>query len=259
MLLNPRQAEIMARARVEGRVLVDDLAALFEVTTQTIRRDLNELSRSGLLARVHGGAVLATKVTNIDYVERRALALEAKRLIGARAAAMIPDGCSLIINIGTTTEQVAHGLRERRDLVVVTNNINVVNILSGSEDKEIILAGGMVRQSDGAIVGDEAVDFIRNFKVDFAVIGASSLDEDGSIMDYDLREVAVARAIVANARQTLLVCDHSKFGRNAPVRICDVAEIDVLVTDFAPPTAFAEACAKAGTKIEIAQVGAVYD
>lgn len=252
MDLSERQTEIMARARAEGRVMVDDLAATFEVTTQTIRRDLNELSHNGLLARVHGGAVLGTSVTNVDYAERRALARDEKRAIGERAAAMIPNGCSLIVNIGTTTEQVAQALRGHHDLVVVTNNINVVNILSGSPGKEIILAGGVVRQSDGAIVGDEAVDFIRKFKVDYAVIGASALDEDGSIMDYDMREVAVARAIVANARQTILVSDHEKFERTAPVRICTLADIDAFVTDRPPPPVFTEAGARAGIAIEIA-------
>jgi len=259
MELSDRQAEIMARARADGRVLVDQLAADFDVTTQTIRRDLNMMSGAGLLTRVHGGAVPATSIANLDYAERRALALDEKRAIGRHAAAMIPNGCSLIINIGTTTEQVAHALRNKRDLFVVTNNINVVNILSGSPAKEIILAGGAVRQSDGAIVGDEAVAFIRKFRVDFAVIGASALDEDGSIMDFDVREVAVARAIAANARRTILVCDHNKFDRSAPVRICELAEIDDFVTDRIPPPQFCEACAREGVNIEVADSTTAHD
>ena len=252
MDLSDRQSEIMARARADGRVLVDDLAVEFGVTTQTIRRDLNLMSQDGLLTRVHGGAMPATSITNVEYAERRLLALDEKRAIGARAAAMIPDGCSLIINIGTTTEQVAHALRDRRDLFVVTNNINVVNILSGTPAKEIVLAGGAVRQTDGAIVGDEAVDFIRKFRTDFAIIGASALDEDGSIMDFDVREVAVARAIATSARRTILVCDHNKFERSAPVRICDLAQIDDFVTDRAPPAAFHDACEQAGVRIAVA-------
>jgi len=252
MELSDRQAEIMARARTEGRVLVDELAAAFAVTTQTIRRDLNMMSESGLLTRIHGGAVPATSVTNVDYAERRSLALAEKRAIARATAALIPDGCSLILNIGTTTEQVAHALRDRRDLFVVTNNINVANILSGTPAKDIVLAGGAVRQSDGAIVGNEAVEFIRKFRVDFAIIGASALDEDGSIMDYDVREVAVARAIATNARRTILVCDHHKFERSAPVRICDLSEIDDFVTDREPPRVFREACAREGVSIVVA-------
>ena len=169
-----------------------------------------------------------------------------------RAAELIPDGCSVIVNVGTTTEEVARALVARRDLVVITNNLNVVGILSGTPGKELILAGGIVRQSDGAIVGDEAVGFIRRFRADFAVIGASALDEDGAILDYDMREVAVARAIVENARRTILVCDRLKFERSAPVRICDVSDIHAFVTDAPPPRAFAEACARAGVEVAIA-------
>jgi len=255
MVLSDRQSLIMARLRTEGRVLVDDLAVDFQVTTQTIRRDLNILSADGLITRIHGGAVQAASTTILAYTERRSLALDEKRAIARHAAAMIPDGCSLTINIATTTEQVAHALRDKRDLFVVTNNINVVNILSGTPAKEIILAGGAVRQTDGAIVGDEAVDFIRKFRTDYAVIGASALDADGSIMDFDVREVAVARAIAANARRTILVSDHTKFSRSAPVRICPLGQIDFFVTDRAPPPSFVEACDAEDVAIEITVPG----
>jgi DeoR family transcriptional regulator, glycerol-3-phosphate regulon repressor len=252
MHLSERQTDILQRARQVGRVEVEALASAFEVTTQTIRRDLNELSQIGLLARVHGGAVVSTRVANVAYAERRSVAAPEKQAIGAATAAMIPDGCSVILNIGTTTEEVARALVDKHDLVVITNNLNVVGILSGTPGKDIVLAGGIVRQSDGAIVGDDAVEFIRRFKADFAVIGCSALDEDGAIMDYDMREVAVARAIVENARRTILVADALKFERSAPVRICDVADIHAFVTDAPPPRAFAQACARAGVSVEIA-------
>jgi DeoR family glycerol-3-phosphate regulon repressor len=252
MHLSERQTEILQRARLQGRVEVEALATAFEVTTQTIRRDLNELSQAGLLARVHGGAVVTARVANVAYAERRVVAAPEKQAIGRRAAAMIPDGCSVILNIGTTTEEVARALVDKLDLVVITNNLNVVQILSGTPRKEIILAGGVVRQSDGAIVGDEAVAFIRRFKADVAVIGCSALDEDGAIMDYDLREVAVARAIVENARRTILVCDRLKFDRTAPVRICAVGDIHAIVTDAPPPEPFVAACERAGVAIEVA-------
>lgn len=251
MELTDRQAEILRRARLSGRVEVDGLAGAFAVSAQTIRRDLNELSHGGLLARVHGGAVAAGRVSNAAYSARRTVAALEKQAIGARAAQMIPDGCSVILNVGTTTEEVARGLVPRRDLVVITNNLNVVGILSGTPNKELIITGGVVRQPDGAIVGDEAVAFIQRFKADFAVIGASALDADGAVMDYDLREVAVARAIVANARRTILVCDRLKFERSAPARICDIGDVHAFVTDAPPPPAFASACARAGVAIDV--------
>lgn len=248
-----RQSKIMAEARARGQVMVDDLARMFDVTTQTIRRDINDLCASGQLSRVHGGAVLATSISNLDYTERRLIAESEKRAIGARVAQMIPDGCSMFLNIGTTVEQVAAALQNKRDLVVVTNNINIVQILAGSADKEIILTGGVVRQSDGAVVGESAMEFIKNFKVDFAVIGASALDEDGTVTDYDIREVAVSKAIIANSRETFLACDATKFSRNAPVRICEISEIDTFVTDRTPPPAFADVCDRHDVSIIVAE------
>lgn len=249
MELTERQSRIMASARREQRVDVDALAREYDVTTQTIRRDLNELCLRGLLTRVHGGAMLRDTVKNVTYEERRSVAFDAKRAIGELASSLIPNSCSLIMNIGTTVEQVARGLYEHHELVLVTNNINIINVLSGSPDKELILAGGVVRQSDGAIVGEAAVEFIRQFKVDYAIIGASALDEDGSVMDFDIREVSVARAIIENARHTILAADHHKFERNAPVRICDMESVDTFVTDRTPPARFSQACVRAGTRI----------
>lgn len=249
-----RQNDILAAARTAGRVEVETLAASFEVTPQTIRRDLNQLCERGLLARVYGGAVPANSVSNFGYEERRHLAAEGKRRIGTATAALIPENCSLIINLGTTTEQVARALYDHQNIVVVTNNINVINILSGSPKKELILAGGFVRQADGGVVGEAAVEFIRQFKVDYAVIGASALDEDGAILDFDDREVSVARAIIENARKTILVADHAKFERSAPFRICDVARIHVFVTDREPPEPFRVACRQHDVEIVLADV-----
>jgi len=253
MNISERQNNILTAARTDGRVSVEGLAAAFAVTPQTIRRDLNELCRRGLLARVHGGAMPANSVSNVGYQDRRHLLAAEKALIGAAAAAQIPDNSSLIINIGTTTEQVARALYNHRDLVVITNNINVINILNGSPAKELILAGGAVRQSDGAIVGEATVEFIKQFRVDCAVIGASALDEDGALLDYDYREVSVARAIIANARRIILVADHQKFERSAPVRICDLSRIDMFVTDRPPPAGFRDACGVNEVEVVVAQ------
>lgn len=253
MELTGRQAEILGRLRQAGRVEVDDLAERFDVTTQTIRRDLNNLCDRGLAARVHGGARFTNSISNVGYQERRSLAHAAKAAIGRRVAALIPDSCSLMLNIGTTTEQVAHALSDHSDLVVISNNVNVINTLIDSRAKELILAGGAVRPTDGAIVGEAAVEFISRFKADFAVIGASALDEDGAALDYDAREVSVARAILRNARRRILVADALKFERSAPVRICDIADIDVFVTDRPPPRAFLTAAAATETEILIAE------
>jgi DeoR family glycerol-3-phosphate regulon repressor len=125
--------------------------------------------------------------------------------------------------------------------------------MMGGRSKDLILMGGAVRQSDGAIVGEEAVDFISRYKTDFAIIGASALDPDGAIMDHDLREVSVARAILRNARTRILVADGSKFLRSAPVRICALDDLDIVITDRPVPEEFAEAAQRCGTRVLIAQ------
>jgi DeoR family glycerol-3-phosphate regulon repressor len=253
--VSPRQSEILDRARRAGRVDVDGLASEFDVTPQTIRKDLNELCERGMLQRVHGGAVLPSGIANYAYDARRQLASDAKQLIGKRAAALIPDNASIMLNIGTTTEQVARALRQHDGIMAITNNINVANILRSAPDVEVIIAGGQVRPSDGGIVGEATVDFIRQFKVDYAVIGASAIDADGTIFDYDFREVRVAREILSHARQTLLVADAMKFERSAPVRIAHLSQIDIFVTDTAPPESVADICREHNVRIEIAGDG----
>jgi len=249
--LTPRQTDILALARGAGRLDVDELAARFEVTPQTIRRDLNELCDQGLLQRYHGGAMLPSGVVNLAYESRRQLAPEAKRRIGLKAAERIPDNCSLLINIGTTTEQVAHALRGHRGLMVITNNMNVVNILRGYPEIEVIVAGGVLRHSDGGIVGAPAVEFLRQFKVDYAIIGTSAIDDEGNLLDFDYREVEVSRKIVESSRRVILAADSMKYGRSAPVRIGHISDVDHFVTDAPPPEALLRICREHGVTVDL--------
>ncbi|WP_137129065.1 DeoR/GlpR family DNA-binding transcription regulator [Rhizobium sp. FY34] len=243
MLLSARQVEIMALAKEHGRVLVEELAVRFTVTPQTIRKDLNDLCETRALNRIHGGAVFPSGNENVKYEARRSMAAAEKQAIGRAAAAMIPDNSSLFINIGTTTEAVGDALVDHKELMVITNNINVANRLRVFPAIEVVIAGGVVRGSDGGIVGEAAVDFIRQFKVDFAVIGVSAIDEDGALLDFDFREVKVAQAIIANARHVILVTDASKFERTAPVRIGHISQVHSFICDHCPSASVRAVCA----------------
>ena len=205
--LSHRQTEILNIARAFGRVMVEDLAKRFEVSAQTIRKDLNDLCDQRALTRIHGGAIIASGVENLAYEARRFVAAEEKKAIGAAAAARIPNGSSLFINIGTTTEEVASALTSHEDLLVITNNLNVAMLLYRHPRIEVVVAGGAVRRADGAVVGSTATQLIGQFKVDYAIIGASAIDEEGALLDFDYREVQVAQAIIANARNVMLVAD----------------------------------------------------
>jgi DeoR family transcriptional regulator, glycerol-3-phosphate regulon repressor len=250
--VSPRQQQILTLARQAGSVTVDDLAERFDVTPQTIRKDLNELCDARMLARTHGGAMLSSGVENVAYEARRQLAASEKVVIGKHAASLIPNNCSLFINIGTTTEEVARALVHHEGLLVITNNIHVATILMPRPKIDVIVAGGMLRKTDGGIVGEAAVDFITQFKVDHAVIGASAIDEDGAMLDFDYREVRVAKAIMQNARNVMLVTDSMKFTRTAPVRIGHLSDVDIFVTDRVPPEPIVELCKHNGVRLEIA-------
>lgn len=206
-----------------------------------------------LLQRVHGGAILKDGVANMGYEARRALAAEEKQRIARCASQLISDDSSLFVNIGTTTEAVARQLTDRRGLLVVTNNLNVVNTFRHSEGIKVMTAGGQVRREDGGIVGESTTGFIARFKVDYAVIGVSALESDGTLLDFDTREVRVAQAMIANSRQVILVADAIKFGRVAPVRIANVSEIDYLVTDENPGQEFLDHCRENHVRVMIAE------
>lgn len=234
MHLSVRQREILDIAKTEGRVLVEELSTRFSVTPQTIRKDLNDLCEARSLTRIHGGALFPSGTENVKYEARRSIAAAEKQAIGKVAASLIPDKASLFINIGTTTEAVGDALIGHHELMVITNNINVANRLRIYPSIEVVIAGGVVRGSDGGIVGEAAVDFFRQFKVDFAVIGASAIDAEGALLDYDFREVKVAQAIIANARHVILVADSTKFERTAPVRIGHLSQVHTFITDHCP-------------------------
>ncbi|NRO97806.1 DeoR family transcriptional regulator [Paraburkholderia sp. NMBU_R16] len=250
--LNARQQELLDWVQRDGFVTVEDLAAHFNVTPQTIRRDVNWLSDMNLLRRYHGGASLPTSSENVSYTARQRMFHEEKRRIAALLASHIPDQASLFINLGTTTEEVARALNRHRGLRVITNNLNVANMMSGYPDCEVLVTGGIVRPWDKGIVGELAIDFIRQFKVDFAVIGTSSIEPDGTLRDFDTREVRVAEAIIQQARTTLLAADHSKFGRPALVRQGHLSQIHALFTDAPPPPEMAETISAAGTQVYVA-------
>lgn len=247
-----RHQQIIDSARESGRVSVDDLSDLLNVTPQTIRRDLNDLCDQGQLTRVHGGAVLESGVANMAYEARRNIAADVKEAIGALCAEAVPDDASMFINIGTTTEAVARALNNHRDLMVITNNLNVANILADNAHCDVVVTGGMLRRSDGGLVGESTVDTVQQFKADIAIIGVSAIDEDGALLDFDYREVRVSQAIIANARKVYLVADSSKLERSAPIRIGHISEIHSVFTDNLESDGLRQICKQHGVNICIA-------
>ena len=252
MQLNPRQQQLIDQLRQSGFVSVEELAQRFNVTTQTIRRDINQLAEHKLIRRYHGGAGLPSSVENIAYTQRQVLNIEEKRRIAQLVAAQVSNGQSLILNIGTTTEEVAQALLKHQGLRVVTNNLNVAAILSANPEIEVIVAGGVVRHRDRGITGEATIDFIRQFKVDIGIIGVSSIEPDGTLRDFDYREVKVAQTIIEQSRQVWLAADNSKFGRDAMVRLGHLSQVDSLFTDAPVPTELLPVLKECKTEVFVA-------
>lgn len=254
MTPNPRQSELLDAVRAHGVATVESLADRFGVTLQTVRRDVKLLAEAGLLARFHGGVRMPSSTTeNIAYRQREALNADAKKRIAKAVAARVPNGCSLLINLGTTTEAVARELLRHKGLRVITNNLNVAAILADNAECEVIVAGGVVRNRDRGIVGEAAVDFIRQFRVDIGLIGISGIEADGSLRDFDYREVKVARVIIEQSREVWLAADHSKFNRPAMVELARIDQLDLLFTDQPPPAPYPALLAEAGVQLECVQ------
>jgi DeoR family glycerol-3-phosphate regulon repressor len=247
-----RRTRIVALVKQRGFVTIEMLAQEFNVTVQTIRRDLGQLAEEGEVSRFHGGAGLPSSVANIDYSTRKVLNLNEKKRIARLVAQHIPAHSSLFINIGTTTEAVARELLGKEDLRFITNNLNVALLLAGKPEFKVVVVGGTVRSRDGGIVGQSANDMLSQYRVDFAVIGISGIDADGTLLDYDSDEVRATRAIIDNARQVFLVADHTKFSRRPMVRAGSITDVTALFTDQAPPPQILELLKSHDRKIFVA-------
>ncbi|WP_399677504.1 DeoR/GlpR family DNA-binding transcription regulator [Xenophilus sp.] len=257
---NPRQLKLLAAVRERGAATVEELAQLLGVTLQTVRRDVQRLAEAGLLARFHGGVRVPGSTTeNIAHGQREALNAEGKSRIARAVAAEVPNGCSLILNVGTTAEAIARALLRHSGLRVITNNLNVAGILAANAQCEVIVAGGTVRSRDRAVVGETAVDFMRQFRVDIAVVGCSGIEADGTVRDFDLREVKVAQAILAQGREVWLAADASKFNRPAMVQLAELSRFDRLFTDAPPPAPFPDLLERAQVRCVVAGADATGD
>ena len=251
MVSNFRQQEILELARKDGKVTVDGLAEIYNVSVQTIRRDLSDLADSRLLKRVHGGAVIPSGVINIQYDERRKLNEVGKKAIAVKCAQEIPNGASVFMNIGTTTEAVAHELLDHENLLVVTNNLNIANILAANHRCEIILAGGVLRRADGGIVGGLTVEMVKQFKFDYSILGCSAIDADGDLLDFDGQEVMVSGTAIKRSRKVMVVADNDKFERKAPLTICSLSDVTMLFTDSRLSKELIANCNSWGTEVVI--------
>jgi DeoR family glycerol-3-phosphate regulon repressor len=249
-----RHEQIVELVTQKGFVSIEDLASYFDVTPQTMRRDINTLASENRVRRFHGGASAAPSTQNTEYAKRKHLQSPEKERIARAVAEQIPDQASLFINIGTTNEAIAKALLHHTGLKIITNNLHVAAIVGGKEDFEVIIAGGKVRSKDGGIIGEATLDFVKQFRVDFGIIGISGIDDDGALLDFDYQEVRVSQAIITNSREVVLAADHTKFGRQAMIKLGNLSDIHTFVTDRLPDKHYLPALKQDNINLLVAEI-----
>jgi len=227
-----RQQRIMAEARQAGRVEVALLADSLGVTAETVRRDLTALERRGSLRRVHGGAIPVERLELEPTLAARSGRLaEVKRRIAARVLDELPTGGTVLLDSGSTTQAVVQLLPPDLDLTVLTNSVSAAAALSTHPGITLYLLGGRVRGITGAAVGEWATAALEGVVVDVAVMGTNGLSVEHGLTTPDLAEAAVKRALVANARRTVVLADHSKIGRVEFAHVVPLSRVDTIITD----------------------------
>lgn len=236
MSAKDRQRSILEWVHEQEHVEVEDIAQRFGVTTQTIRRDINKLCELGLLRRRYGGVSLpASAAAPIACIQDGQVRnLLAKRHMARRVAADIPEGATVSLGVGSTVELIAQALIHHQSLRIMTNNFSVAAALSGNPGIEVIVSGGIYRHDHHDVVGPEVTSFFSSFVSDFGIISTGSMDQQNGLMDYDIREAEVSRAIITNTRARMLVADHSKWTLSSHCKVASFKYVDRFYTDTLP-------------------------
>jgi DeoR family transcriptional regulator, fructose operon transcriptional repressor len=251
-----RKSDLAAYVSEVGEVTVAKLAERFDVSLDTIRRDLDQLDADGVLIRTHGGAISPSAVprpdTGLDV--RRRVQIAAKEKIGAIAAGLVEDGSAILINAGTTTLAVAGQLRDHRDLTVATNSLLIPSEIAPGAVRDLYLFGGAVRVSDHATVGPVVFANSLNgnevdIQCDLALIGVGAVAAGVGYSTSNLGEAAMMREMMNRATRVAVLADSSKFGRRLFAQIADLGGADYLVTDAMPPTDLRQALDDGGVEI----------
>ncbi|GLR06380.1 DeoR/GlpR family DNA-binding transcription regulator [Vibrio hyugaensis] len=242
--LTIRQQSIIELVHQQEYCSIEDLAQQFEVTTQTIRRDINELCQLGLTLRHHGGVGLPATLSNRSYASRQITNQQEKQIISDEVVTAIPNGATLFLGIGTTIASIAERLANHSELRVVTNNFEAAHVLSHFENIETWIPGGRIRTNDRDVVDGSAEHFFGQFSADIGIIGcagvteiaqshsdminlgSTTIDTQPFAMEHELREAKVSKAILANSKQKWLVANKSKWQRRANTKVAPLNYFD---------------------------------
>ncbi len=257
MVTVPRHLKILELLEERGYLSNAELSAQLGVSEQTIRRDIRQLQELNLLSRYHGGAnrVVRTTMVNREFSERETTMVEEKKLIAQAVVDLITDGSTVFITIGTTVEQVAQVLLHKKNIRVITDSLRVAAILYANPDIEVIIPSGTLRCSNGGIEGTKTITDLASFRADFVVTSVGAIEEDGTLLDFNLTEIAAAQTMMEHGRKLIIAADHTKFDSVASATLGHLKDADFLVTDQDPPSSIQQVIADHGVRLIVAGPG----
>lgn len=233
--IDVRRGRILDILNRDGKVRVNELSELLEVSEVTIRNDLDELEKSGQLERISGGAVQTMKnYYNMDYQQRKRKNAGHKQMIASIAASLIKDGETLMINSGTTTFFTAVELKKRKNLSILTNSIEVATELGDYPTFRVVLLGGEINPQYLFTYGSESEDSLRKYKADKCIISVDGICSDLGLTTYHAQEAEVCKIMIERSFHNIVVADSSKFGHESFYNISDISAVDTWVTNKIP-------------------------
>lgn len=245
-----RRSAILEQLSSEGKVVVSELAVRFGVTEETVRRDIDKLAREGLATKTYGGAVSnVSPSSDLPYNVRKRFNVDLKQNIAEKVAAMINDGDRIMLDASTTAIYVTRKIKSKKNITVITNSVEILLELADKSGWTILSTGGTLKEGAFSMVGISAEKMVRGYHVDLAVCSAKGIDEKMGITDSNEKDSEMKQAIFSSADKKVLAIDSTKFDKISFVKVCDVRDVDIIVTDKAPSESWQTRLSEYGVKL----------
>ena len=250
MLAIERKKEIISKLSLEGKVIVSELAREFGVTEETIRRDLEKLDRDGLASKTYGGAVAKHNSTiDLPYSVREGVNVIQKQMIADRLASLISDGERIMVDSSSTSLYLIKRLKNKKDLTIITNSVKVLLELADMQNWTVLSTGGMLKKGALSLTGSSAEKMINSYHVDTVICSCKGLDISLGVTDSNENDSIIKRAMISSAERKILALDSEKFDKKSFVKVCDVTDMDMIVTDKEPSDKWLSLCAESGIEL----------
>ncbi len=250
MLAIERKNAILSKLLMEGKVLVNDLSREYGVTEETIRRDLEKLEKEGFAKKTYGGAVKIENFnTDLPFHVRKQTNVESKQYIASVIGSMISDGDYIMLDSSTTALNIIKSIMHKKKITLITNSIEILLELSNKSGWTVISTGGMLKEGSLSLVGYQAERMVSSFHVDMAICSSKGLDSEMGVTDSNERDAEIKKAFFKSAKKRILALDSSKFDKTSFVKVCDISDVNMIVTEKKPSDFWTEQLRQTGVEV----------